>query len=118
MEDCIFCKIASHDIPTEKVVYEDEYVIAFNDLNPEAPVHVLVIPKIHIANFDEVNENNFVYLEKIMKAIKEVARITGINEKGYRIINNCKEDGGQVINHIHFHVMGGTKLPNKMKWED
>ena len=118
MDDCIFCKIARHDIPTATIVYEDNYVMAFNDLNPDAPVHVLVIPKVHIENFDEVNDENFVYLEKVMKAIKEVAKNTGINEKGYRIINNCKEDGGQVINHMHFHVMGGAKLPTKMKWED
>ena len=113
MEDCLFCKIASHEIPTEKIVYEDDYVMAFNDMYPDAPVHVLVVPKVHIANFEEVTDENFVYLEKIMKAIKEVAKITGINEKGYRIINNCKEDGGQVINHIHFHVLGGKKFETK-----
>ena len=118
MEDCIFFKIASHEIKADTIVYEDDYIIAFNDLNPEAPVHVLVVPKVHIENFDEINDANFIYLEKIMKGIKEVAKITGINEKGYRIINNCKEYGGQEINHIHFHVMGGTKLPNKMKWEE
>ena len=110
MEECLFCKIANHKLPTEKIVYEDDYVIAFNDMYPDAPVHVLVVPKVHIANFEEVTDENFVYLEKIMKAIKEVAKITGINEKGYRIINNCKEDGGQVINHIHFHVLGGKKF--------
>lgn len=114
MEDCIFCKIAKHEIPTEKIVYEDGYVMAFNDLNPEAPVHVLVVPKMHISNFDDVDEENFVYLEKIMKAIKEVGKITGISEKGYRIINNCKEYGGQAINHLHFHVIGGTKLSSKI----
>ena len=113
MEDCLFCKIANHKIPTEKIVYEDDYVMAFNDMYPDAPVHVLVVPKVHIANFEEVTDENFVYLEKIMKAIKEVAKITGINEKGYRIINNCKEDGGQVINHIHFHVLGGKKFETK-----
>lgn len=113
MEECLFCKIANHKLPTEKIVYEDDYVIAFNDMYPDAPVHVLVVPKVHIANFEEVTDENFVYLEKIMKAIKEVAKITGINEKGYRIINNCKEDGGQVINHIHFHVLGGKKFETK-----
>ena len=113
MEDCLFCKIANHKLPTEKIVYEDDYVMAFNDMYPDAPVHVLVVPKVHIANFEEVTDQNFVYLEKIMKTIKEVAKITGINEKGYRIINNCKEDGGQVINHIHFHVLGGKKFETK-----
>ncbi len=115
MSDCIFCKIASKEIKTDKIVYEDEYVMAFNDLNPEAPVHVLVIPKVHISNFEDVTDDNFIYLEKIMKAIKKVTEITGINEDGYRIVNNCKENGGQEINHLHFHVLGGEKLSNKMK---
>ncbi len=118
MNDCIFCKIANHEIPTDKIVYEDDYVMAFNDLNPEAPVHVLIVPKVHISNFDELDDNSILYFEKVLRAVKEVASITGINEKGYRVINNCKEYGGQVINHLHFHVLGGTKLPNKMKWDD
>lgn len=110
MEDCIFCKIAKKEIKVDTVVYENEYVMAFNDLNPKAPVHVLVIPKVHIANFEEITDENFIYLTEIMKSIKEIARLTGINEKGYRIINNCKEDGGQEVPHLHFHVLGGTKL--------
>ena len=110
MEDCIFCKIANHEVATSNIVYEDEYVMAFDDINKEAPVHVLVVPKKHIANFEELNDETMVYFEKILKAIKIVAEKTGINEKGYRIINNCKEDGGQVVNHLHFHVLGGKKL--------
>ncbi len=113
MEDCIFCKIANHKMETEKIVYEDEYVMAFNDMYPDAPVHVLVVPKIHIANFEEITDENFEYLERIMKAIKEVSKVTKINEKGYRIVNNCKEYGGQVVNHLHFHVLGGKKFETK-----
>ena len=118
MEECLFCKIANHEVPTETIVYEDDYVMAFNDLYPDAPVHVLVVPKIHIANYEEITEENEEYLIKIMRAIKEVARITGIDKDGYRIVNNCKEFGGQVINHLHFHVLGGAKLPVKMKWDE
>lgn len=110
MEDCIFCKIANKEVKTDNIVYEDEYVMAFDDLNKEAPVHVLIIPKIHIPNFEEITEENFIYLEKIMKAVQKITKITGVNEKGYRIMNNCKEDGGQVINHLHFHLLGGKKL--------
>jgi histidine triad (HIT) family protein len=107
--DCIFCKIIAGDIPSAKV-YEDEYIYAFKDINPEAPCHVLVIPKKHIASADEIGEENSVYVSKIFEKIPEIARLGGA-ENGYRIINNCGEDGGQTVHHLHFHVIGGTKLP-------
>ena len=107
--DCIFCKIIKGEIPSAKV-YEDEYIYAFKDINPEAPCHVLVVPKVHIASADEITEENSVYVSKIFEKVSEIARLGGA-ENGYRIINNCGEDGGQSVHHLHFHVIGGTKLP-------
>jgi histidine triad (HIT) family protein len=111
--DCLFCKIIEGTIPSEKV-YEDEYVLAFKDINPVAPVHVLVIPKKHIKDINDITEENSMYFGKIMLAIKEVAKICGIYDNGYRIISNIGEDGGQVIPHLHFHVLGGQKMGPKL----
>ena len=111
MSDCIFCKIANHEIPST-IVYENDYVIAFNDLNPVAPVHVLVIPKKHMASVLEVDD--YEYVVEIHKAIKEIAKICKIEERGFRMISNVGEDGGQSVKHLHYHVIGGTKLPEKL----
>ena len=109
MEDCIFCKIINGDIPSNKI-YEDDKVYAFNDINPEAPVHFLVIPKEHIESANALNENNSDIVAHIFKVINKLVIEQGIAEKGYRIVNNCGEDGGQTVKHLHFHVLGGRSL--------
>ena len=106
--DCIFCKIANNEIPAKKV-YEDEKVIAFNDVDPVAPVHILVIPKEHIVCVDEINSSNKSIMGDIFAVIAKVAKELNLSN-GYRIINNCKEDGGQTVDHLHFHLIGGKKL--------
>ncbi len=110
--DCIFCKIANGDIPTNKV-YEDDSVLAFHDLAPQAPVHVLVIPKCHIASLDEVTEDTQEVVAKVMTAIPHVAKALGLTN-GYRVITNIGKDGCQSVKHLHFHVLGGKKLPESM----
>lgn len=109
MENCIFCKILKGEIPSEKV-YEDEKVYAFKDINPEAPVHVLIIPKKHISSANELTEENKEVIGDVYYAAQKIAKELGIADKGYRIINNCGEDGGQTVFHIHFHLMGGKQL--------
>lgn len=113
MSDCLFCKIVNKEIDS-KIVYENDFVIAFNDINPVAPVHVLVIPKIHVKDVNEVGNENEKYIIECMKAIKEVAKITKIDKEGYRVISNTGENGGQVIPHLHFHVIGGKNLGDKL----
>lgn len=113
MEDCIFCKIVNGEIPSKKV-YEDEKVLAFYDVNPEAPVHVLVIPKDHIASVNEINEKNSKIISDIFVVINKIVSELGIAKDGYRIITNTGENGGQSVNHMHFHVLGGKKLPLKL----
>ncbi|MCI5636155.1 MAG: histidine triad nucleotide-binding protein [Sarcina ventriculi] len=110
MEDCIFCKIINGDIPSKKV-YEDDKVYAFYDIEPAAPVHVLVVPKEHIANVNEINENNADIIAHIFTVINKLVKELGIAETGYRIINNCGKDGGQTVHHLHFHILGGKTLP-------
>lgn len=109
---CIFCMIVNGDIPGTKV-YEDEYVYAFRDINPQAPVHVIVVPKVHIACADEIDGSNSVYVAKCFEAIAKIAKAEGL-DKGYRVINNCGEDGGQTVMHLHFHLLGGVKLGEKI----
>lgn len=104
---CIFCKIANGEIPSNKV-YEDDKIIAFYDLEPKAPVHVLIIPKEHICCADEINEENCAVVSHIFSKIPYIAKELGLD--GYRIVNNCKENGGQTVFHLHFHLLGGTKL--------
>ncbi|MBQ9086853.1 MAG: histidine triad nucleotide-binding protein [Clostridia bacterium] len=110
--DCIFCKIAEGTIPS-KQLYENEYCLAFHDINPQTPVHILVIPKLHIGSADEVTEKNSVYLQKIFEAIPQIAKQAGLTG-GYRVITNCGEDGCQSVKHLHFHILGGKKLPENM----
>ena len=111
MEDCIFCKIINGDIPSKKI-YEDDKVYAFNDINPEAPVHFLVIPKEHIESANAINENNADIIAHIFKVINKLVVELDIAQNGYRIVNNCGADGGQTVNHIHFHILGSREL----KW--
>ncbi len=106
--DCIFCKIANGEIPTNKV-YEDDKIIAFYDLEPQAPVHVLIIPKEHICCADELNVDNSAVVGYIFSKVPQIAQSLSL-DNGYRIVNNCKEDGGQTVFHLHFHLLGGKKL--------
>lgn len=107
--DCIFCKIANKEIPSS-IVYEDDDVIAFKDLNPEAPVHVLVIPKKHISSLNAANPDDQQLLGKLMLTIPKIAAEQGIAEGGYRVVNNCGEQGGQTVMHLHFHLLGGREM--------
>ena len=107
--DCVFCKIIDGDIPSE-IIYEDEDVIAFDDLDPQAPIHFLVIPKKHIKSLEELDENDSHLIGKIFLAIRQIARKKGIAETGYRIVNNIGENGGQTVPHIHFHVLGDRSM--------
>lgn len=109
MEECIFCKIIKKEIPSKKI-YEDEFVYAFYDINPEAPVHFLIVPKEHIKSVNDLNEKNINIISHIFKIINKLVLELGISESGYRIVNNCGVDGGQTVNHIHFHVLGGRNL--------
>lgn len=110
--DCLFCKIASGVIPSSKV-YEDEIMLAFRDINPQAPVHVLIIPKTHIASLDEVSGDNSNIVARIFERIPEIARLSGI-KNGYRLISNCGPDACQSVKHLHFHILGGKQLPENM----
>lgn len=110
--DCIFCKIVDGQIPSNKV-YEDDRILAFYDLEPQAPVHVLVIPKKHISSANELNMDNSEEIAYIFAKIPEIAQKLNLTN-GYRIVNNCGEDGGQTVHHLHFHILGGTKLNTTM----
>ena len=129
MEDCIFCKIANGEIG--KLIYENEFVAAFDDLNPQAPVHSLIVPKKHLQNIEDLHfedgehchhdgKDNHEgtcdgkYIKEIFKAIKEVAKLKGVSESGYRVISNCGEDAGQTVMHLHFHLIAGKKLGDKI----
>lgn len=107
--DCLFCKIAAGEIPSTKV-YEDELVYAFRDIEPQAPVHVLIIPKEHIKSANELNEENAQIVAHIYAVAAKIAKAEGVSENGYRIVNNCGEDGGQTVGHLHFHLLGGRSL--------
>ena len=110
--NCIFCKIIAGEIPSAKV-YEDDYVFAFKDINPQTPVHILVVPKQHMESTDAVNGENSVYVAKIFETIPKIAAEAGL-ANGYRVITNCGEDACQTVKHLHFHVMGGRALPENM----
>lgn len=110
--DCIFCSIIKGDIPSKKV-YEDEYCYAFLDINPQAPVHCLVVPKEHISSADAVNEGNSYVVAKIFEAIPVIAKELKL-ENGYRIVSNIGDDGCQSVKHLHFHILGGRKLTENM----
>ena len=112
MSDCLFCKIIEGAIPSSKV-FEDEYVYAFRDIAPMAPVHVLVVPKMHIASADGVNAENSACVARIFEAIPKIAAAEGLTN-GYRVITNCGEDGCQTVKHLHFHILGGKKLPESL----
>lgn len=110
--DCIFCSIIKGEIPSKKV-YEDDFVLAFYDIKPLAPVHIVVIPKLHITGADAVNADNSHYVAKIFEAIPKIAASVGLTS-GYRIISNCGDDACQTVPHLHFHILGGKKLSEDM----
>lgn len=109
MKDCIFCKIIKDEIPSEKV-YEDENILAFEDINPKAPVHILVIPKQHYASLNEIPEDKKEIISALMMTAKTIAEKKKIHEKGYRIVLNTGKDSGQEVKHIHFHLLGGRRM--------
>ena len=109
MKDCLFCKIASGELNTP-FIYEDELVVGFDDINPQAPNHSLVIPKAHIATLDELQEDHVALAGRMILAGTKIAKQKGMSESGYRLIMNCNEDGGQTVYHIHLHVMGGRQM--------
>lgn len=106
--DCVFCKIISGDIPSSKV-YEDEWVVAFKDLEPQAPVHVLIVPKEHIASATEITAENSFLIAKVFEAAAKIAKEMDLKD-GFRIVNNCGEKAGQSVMHIHFHMMAGREF--------
>ena len=112
MDNCLFCKIIAGEIPSTKV-YEDEKVFAFRDINPQAPVHVIVVPKEHMASANEITEENADSVAACMKAIPKIAAAEGLTD-GYRIINNCGAAAGQTVMHLHFHLVGGRDLGEKI----
>ncbi len=109
---CLFCMIVNGEIPSTKV-YEDETVLAFRDINPQAPTHILVIPKTHIASVADVNPENSAVISHIFEVIAQVAHKEGL-DSGYRVVSNCGPDAGQTVNHLHFHILGGKELSLEM----
>lgn len=106
--DCLFCKIATGEIPSTKI-YEDKFVYAFADIAPAAPFHAIIIPKEHIKSADDINENNSHLIAKVFEVAAKIAKAENL-ENGYRIVNNCGEDGGQTVGHIHFHLLARRNL--------
>jgi len=109
MSDCIFCKIVSGDIPSD-MVYEDDLVIGFRDLNPQAPHHYLLIPKQHIATINDVDQGNEAIMGRLYSAAAKLAKEQGFDAAGYRAVMNCNGDGGQTVYHVHLHVLAGRQL--------
>ena len=110
--NCLFCKIVSGDIPSTKV-YEDEKILAFRDIAPQAPTHILVVPKTHIADCNGITPENSAVVAHIFATIPQIAQAEGL-ENGYRVVSNCGEDAGQTVQHLHFHILGGKKLALEM----
>jgi len=113
MEDCIFCRIIKREIPGE-IVYEDEEIIAFKDIHPVTPIHILVVPKKHIEKVTDITTEDEILIGKIYTVINKIAKDSKIDESGFRVIVNCGEDGGQIVKHLHFHLLGGQKLGVKI----
>ncbi|AJY76320.1 histidine triad nucleotide-binding protein [Paenibacillus beijingensis] len=107
--DCIFCKIIEGSIPSKKA-FENEHVLAFHDIEPAAPVHILIVPKKHIPTMNDVTAEDGALIAELFTVARALAKEHGIAESGYRLINNCNADGGQTCYHLHFHLLGGKKL--------
>ena len=112
MENCLFCKIIAGEIPSTKV-YEDDQILAFRDIAPQAPTHILVIPKQHIGSVAEITAENAAVVAHIFAVIPQIAKAEGL-ENGYRVVSNCGADAGQTVHHLHFHILGGTALNIQM----
>ena len=113
MSDCLFCKIVEGTVPSEKI-FEDEDFLAFKDINPQSPVHILVIPKKHVAKLSDCGSDESDMLSGLLLSANKVAKETGIAESGYRVAINSGDDGGQLVHHLHLHLMGGAKLSGRM----
>jgi histidine triad (HIT) family protein len=109
MTDCLFCKMVNKEIPTN-IAYEDADILAFHDIAPKAPVHILIIPKKHLSDINEMTEDDIALIGKIHYVAKKLAQQFAINQSGYRLVTNCKADGGQEVFHLHFHLLGGERL--------
>ena len=114
MSDCIFCKIIEWEIPSEKV-YEDEEIVAFKDIDPRAPVHVLVVPVEHIPTLNDIEPAKDALLGRMVLVATQIAREKGVAESGYRILMNCNKDGGQEVFHLHLHMIGGRNLGSMVR---
>ena len=112
MSNCLFCKIIAGDIPSTKV-YEDELVYAFRDINPQAPTHMLVVPKIHVEDVNGITAENSAVIAHIFEVIPQIAKAEGL-VNGYRVVSNCGADAGQTVQHLHFHILGGKTLALEM----
>ena len=112
MSDCLFCRIIDGEIPSTKV-YEDEHFFAFRDINPQAPTHILVVPKEHIESVAAIDETNSAAAARCLEAVAKIARAEGL-AGGYRVVSNCGDDAGQTVHHLHFHILGGERLGDKM----
>ena len=111
--DCLFCKIINGEIPSKKV-YENEMVYAFYDIDPQAPEHVIIVPKEHIKSANEITADNAKYISAVWEAVPEIANQLGIAADGYRVVSNCGANAGQTVFHLHFHILGGDKLNGTM----
>lgn len=109
MDNCLFCKIIAGEIPPNKV-YEDDMILAFRDIEPQAPEHIVIVPKMHIESANALDSTNIKYVSHIWEKIPQIAKDLGFSEKGYRVVNNCGKDGGQTVMHLHFHLMGGREF--------
>ncbi len=107
--DCLFCKIIDREIPAD-IVYEDDTVLAFNDLNPQAPTHLLIVPKQHIATLNDIEEGDLALVGRLQYTAAQLAAQKGFAEQGYRVVMNCNDQGGQTVYHIHMHLMGGRRF--------
>jgi histidine triad (HIT) family protein len=114
LTDCIFCKIAAGAIPTE-FLYQDEEIIAFRDIHPLAPVHILILPKNHIPSLIDLKPQHRELIGKLVEVANGLARSQNIAEKGYRLVINCGPDGGQVVPHLHLHLLGGRRMSDKLR---
>jgi len=112
-ENCLFCKIIEGKLPSE-IVYEDELTVAFKDIHPQAPIHVLIVPKTHLETLNEASASDKDYLGQMLLTAKEIAAGQGLSERGYRLIVNVGRDGGQLVGHLHMHLVGGKPLGPKM----
>jgi len=109
MENCLFCKIISGEIPSQKV-YEDENCFAFKDVSPKAPIHILLVPKIHVANIHSISDENGNIAANLFSAISKIVKEQNLAQDGYRLVTNCGENGGQTVFHLHIHILGGAKM--------